>query len=43
MNGVDAIRSREETTFFSCYEYESVPHHIKKKPTKKHERNRKKK
>jgi hypothetical protein len=26
MNGVDTIRLREETTFISCFEYESVHH-----------------
>jgi hypothetical protein len=39
MNGVDTIRSREETTSISCYEYESV-HHSNAKLTKKRERER---
>jgi hypothetical protein len=39
MNGVDTIRSREETTSISCYEYESL-HHSNAKLTKKRERER---
>jgi len=27
MNGVDTISLREETTFISCFAYESVHHH----------------
>jgi hypothetical protein len=41
MNGVDTIRLREETTSISCYEYESVHHSMKEKPTKKEESERK--
>ncbi len=41
MNGVDTIRLREETTFISCFEYESVhhQHHPEREREKKKKRN----
>jgi len=39
MNGVDTIRLREETTFISCFEYESVHH--QRHPERERERARK--
>jgi hypothetical protein len=38
MNGVDTIRLREETTFISCFEYESVHH--QRHPLRERERTR---